>query len=155
MWRPQRCSHLAIVFLDAALNITGRAALCLAGAEEGGALFQMYDGSARIANVKGPLIEIHNQLALSGQNGLPSVRFDVMAINGLFKSFLTAGFYYKTFMGPFSNTKFWMLCERFIRKAAGMGAATRDADPDNYDIANGFCDLACHWCWTCWPDGGC
>ena len=112
-----------------------------AGAEEGGALFQMYDGSARIANVKGPLIEIHNQLALSGQNGLPSVRFDVMAINGLFKSFLTAGFYYKTFMGPFSNTKFWMLCERFIRKAAGMGAATRDADPDNYDIANGFCDL--------------
>ena len=102
-----------------------------AGAEEGGALFQMYDGSARIANVKGPLIEIHNQLALSGQNGLPSVRFDVMAINGLFKSFLTAGFYYKTFMGPFSNTKFWMLCERFIRKAAGMGAATRDADPDN------------------------
>ena len=44
-------------------------------------------------------------------------------------------------MGPFHNTKFWMLCERFIRKAAGMGAASRLPDPDHYDIANGFCDL--------------
>ena len=112
-----------------------------AGAEEGGALFQMNEGESRIANVKGPLVEIHDGLSLSGQNGLPSVRFDLMAINGLFQSFLTAGFYYKTFMGPFSNTKFWMFCERFIRKAAGMGAASREADPDHYDIANGFCDL--------------
>ncbi|MGC6517034.1 MAG: 2Fe-2S iron-sulfur cluster-binding protein [Candidatus Puniceispirillaceae bacterium] len=112
-----------------------------AGAEEGGALFQMYDGPGRIANVKGPLIEIHQDLPLSGQNGFPSVRFDMMAVNGLFKPFLTAGFYYKTFMGPLSNTKFWMFCERFIRKAAGMGAASREPDCDSYDIANGFCDL--------------
>ena len=112
-----------------------------AGPEEGGALFQMNEGESRIANVKGPLIEIHDGLSLSGQNGLPSVRFDLMAINGLFQSFLTAGFYYKTFMGPFSNTKFWMLCEGFIRKAAGMGTASRESDPDHYDIANGFCDL--------------
>lgn len=112
-----------------------------AGAEEGGALFQMHDGDKRIANVKGPLVEIHDGLALSGQNGFPSVRFDLMAINGLFKPFLTAGFYYKTFMGPFSNTRFWMFCERFIRRAAGMGAASREDDPDCYDIANGFCDL--------------
>ena len=112
-----------------------------AGAEEGGALFQMHDGARRVANVKGPMIEIHDGLALSGQNGFPSVRFDLMAVNGLFTSFFTAGFYYKTFMGPFSNTKFWMFCERFIRKAAGMGQASRESDPDQYDIANGFCDL--------------
>ena len=112
-----------------------------AGAEEGGALFQMYEDDARVANVKGPLIEIHEGLALSGQNGFPSVRFDLMAVNGLMKPFLTAGFYYKTFMGPFANTKFWMFCERFIRKAAGMGRATTKPDPDRYDIANGFCDL--------------
>ena len=112
-----------------------------AGAEEGGALFQMHDGQSRIANVKGPLVEIHEGLALSGQNGFPSVRFDFMAINGLFKPFLSAGFYYKTFMGPFSNTAFWMFCERFIRKAAGMGVASKDSDPDQYDIANGFCDV--------------
>ncbi|MGC6536235.1 MAG: 2Fe-2S iron-sulfur cluster-binding protein [Candidatus Puniceispirillaceae bacterium] len=112
-----------------------------AGAEEGGALFQMGDGAERVANVKGPLVEIHDGLSLSGQNAFPSVRFDLGAINSLFKPFLTAGFYYKTFMGPFHNTKFWMLCERFIRKAAGMGAASRLPDPDHYDIANGFCDL--------------
>ena len=112
-----------------------------AGPEEGGALFQMYEDAARVANVKGPLIEIHEGLALSGQNGFPSVRFDLMAVNGLMKPFLTAGFYYKTFMGPFSNTKFWMFCETFIRKAAGMGRATTKTDPDRYDIANGFCDL--------------
>ncbi|MGC6529961.1 MAG: FAD-dependent oxidoreductase [Candidatus Puniceispirillaceae bacterium] len=111
------------------------------GAEEGGALFQMYNGASRIANVKGPMIEAHDDLILSSQNAFPSVKFDVGAVNGLFQSFLTAGFYYKTFMGPFSNTKFWMFCERFIRKAAGMGAASREADPDHYDIANGFCDL--------------
>ena len=112
-----------------------------AGPEEGGALFQMYDGAERIANVKGPMIELHDGLVLSGQNGFPSVRFDLMAVNNLFQSFLTAGFYYKTFMGPFSNTRFWMFCEKFIRKAAGMGAASTQDDPDCYDIANGFCDL--------------
>ena len=112
-----------------------------AGAEEGGALFQMYDGDRRIANVKGPLIEIHEDLALSGQNGFPSVRFDLAAVNGVLKPFFSAGFYYKTFMGPFANTKFWMMCETIIRKAAGMGTASRKADPDHYDIAHGFCDL--------------
>ena len=112
-----------------------------AGAEEGGALFHMYDGDRRVANVKGPMIEIHEQLALSGQNGFPSVRFDFAAINGALKPFFSAGFYYKTFMGPFSNTKFWMMCETIIRKAAGMGTASREPDPDLYDIAHGFCDL--------------
>ena len=112
-----------------------------AGAEEGGALFQMHDDARRIANVKGPLIEIHEDLALSGQNGFPSVRFDIAAVNGMLKPFFSAGFYYKTFMGPFANTKFWMMCETIIRKAAGMGTASRKADPDSYDIAHGFCDL--------------
>ena len=64
-----------------------------AGAEEGGALFQMGHGADRVANVKGPLVEIHDGLALTGQNAFPSVRFDVGAVNGLFKPFLTAGFY--------------------------------------------------------------
>ena len=134
--------------LASGLRIVGRSfkyhrprGVMSAGVEEGGALFQMNEDDKLIANVKGPMIEIHNGLSLSGQNAFPSVNFDLMAINGLFKSFLTAGFYYKTFMGPFSNTRFWMFCERFIRRAAGMGRATRDADPACYDIAHGFCDL--------------
>ena len=112
-----------------------------AGAEEGGALFSAQDGNERVANVKGPLVEVHEGLALFGQNGFPSVTFDLMAINSLFNPFLSAGFYYKTFMGPFANTRFWMFCERFIRKAAGMGAASQEPDPDCYDVAHGFCDM--------------
>ena len=40
---------------------------------------------------------------------------------------LSAGFYYKTFMGPvigpLKGTRFWMFCEHFIRRAAGLGRA--------------------------------
>ncbi|TIP39738.1 MAG: FAD-dependent oxidoreductase, partial [Mesorhizobium sp.] len=48
---------------------------------------------------------------------------------------------YKTFVGPFSGTKFWMFCEAFIRKAAGMGRASTLPDPDHYEKVNAFCDV--------------
>ena len=111
-----------------------------AGVEEGGALFNVGDGAARIPNVKGTVTEIRKGLKVYSQNAFPSPRFDLGAVNGLIAPFITAGFYYKTFMGPFANTKFWMLCERFIRKAAGLGRASREADSSKYDIANNFCD---------------
>ena len=44
-----------------------------AGAEEGGALFSAQDGNERVANVKGPLVEVHEGLALFGQNGIKPV----------------------------------------------------------------------------------
>ncbi len=111
-----------------------------AGVEEGGALFNTGDGAARVPNVKGTVTEISEGLRVYSQNVFPSPGFDLGAVNGLIAPFITAGFYYKTFMGPFANTKFWMLCERFIRRAAGLGQASREADPSTYDIANGFCD---------------
>ena len=111
-----------------------------AGVEEGGALFNTGDGAARVPNVKGTVTEITEGLRVYSQNVFPSPGFDLGAVNGLIAPFITAGFYYKTFMGPFANTKFWMLCERFIRRAAGLGQASREADPSTYDIANGFCD---------------
>jgi sarcosine oxidase subunit alpha len=60
--------------------------------------------------------------------------------------FLAAGFYYKTFMGlpPFEwgkGTSIWMFFEKFIRKAAGMGRASRLPDPDSYEHAHDFCDI--------------
>ena len=112
-----------------------------AGVEEGGALFNIDDGAARIPNAKGTVTEIREGLRVYSQNVFPSPEFDLGAVNGLISPFITAGFYYKTFMGPFGNTKFWMLCERFIRKAAGLGQASCEADPSKYDIANGFCDV--------------
>ncbi len=112
-----------------------------AGPEEGGALFNVNDGAKRIANVKGTMAELRPDIQVYAQNAYPGIRFDIGAINSLFAPFLSAGFYYKTFMGPMRSTSFWMFCEHFIRKAAGLGTASRAPDPDSYDIAYGFCDV--------------
>ena len=39
------------------------------------------------------------------------------------------------------GTGIWMKYEKLIRKAAGMGTASRAADPDAYDHAHAFCDI--------------
>ena len=111
------------------------------GVEEGGALFNLGDGAERVPNVKGTVAEIAPDINVTSQNVWPSLHYDIGAVNGLISPFITAGFYYKTFMGPFANTRFWMMCEHFIRKAAGLGEASRLADPDAYDIANHHCDV--------------
>ena len=50
-----------------------------------------------------------------------------------------AGFYYKTFMWPKS---FWeKIYEPIIRKAAGLGVASKETDPDKYEKAYAHCDL--------------
>ena len=112
-----------------------------AGLSEGGALFNVHDGARRIANVKGPCAEIRPDMQVYSQNAFPSVQFDIGAVNGMLAPFIGAGFYYKTFMGPMAGTKFWMFCEKFIRRAAGMGQAMPISDPDQYDRAYDFCDV--------------
>jgi len=112
-----------------------------AGVEEGGALFNVGAGAKRIPNVKGTMAEIADNIEVTSQNVWPSLHYDLGAVNGLISPFITAGFYYKTFMGPFANTRFWMMCEHFIRKAAGLGEASRLPDPDAYDIAHHHCDV--------------
>ncbi len=122
------------------------------GVEESGAIVTVGEGARRDANVKATMQELYEGLAAYGQNAWPNVRYDVGAVNNLFGRFLSAGFYYKTFMGtkrlpylalPFlkGGTEFWMLAEKIIRKAAGMGTASREPDPDCYDHAHGFCDV--------------
>jgi len=50
-----------------------------------------------------------------------------------------AGFYYKTFMWP---AALWeKLYEPAIRRAAGLGRASAEADPDSYEKAYAFCDV--------------
>ena len=62
-----------------------------------------------------------------------------MAVNDLFSNFLTAGFYYKTFMWP---KAFWeKLYEPIIRRAAGLGSVSGQDDPDVYDKGFLHCDL--------------
>lgn len=117
-----------------------------AGVEESGALVTVGTGPRRDPNVKATTQELYNGLVASGQNAWPNVRFDVGAVNSLFSPFFSAGFYYKTFMGlpPFewgSGTGMWMRYEKIIRKAAGMGTASREPDPDSYEHAHDFCDV--------------
>ena len=116
-----------------------------AGVEESGAMVTVGEGSRRDPNVKAPAQELYEGLVASGQNAWPNVRFDIGSVNGAFSRFFSAGFYYKTFMGPKwmlgEGTGFWMQCEKIIRRAAGMGTASREADPDAYDHAHGFCDV--------------
>ncbi len=118
-----------------------------AGVEESGAIVTLGHGALREPNVKATTQELYAGLSASGQNAWPNVRLDIGAINSLFGRFFAAGFYYKTFMGipPFEwaskGTGLWMKYEAIIRRAAGMGTASREAEPDVYDHAHGYCDV--------------
>jgi sarcosine oxidase subunit alpha len=112
-----------------------------AGSEESGALVTVGAGNRRDPNAKAPQVELCQGLVASGQNAWPNVRFDIGRVNDAFNRFLTAGFYYKTFMGLGRGTGQWMFFESFIRRAAGMGSASNEPDPDSYDIVHDHCDL--------------
>ena len=110
-----------------------------AGSEEPNALVELRDGAWREPNTPATMIELFAGLRATSQNRFPSLRFDLMAMNGLFAPLLKAGFYYKTFMWPAS---FWeRFYEPLIRRAAGLGRASGVADPDLYERATLFCDV--------------
>ncbi|WP_166418928.1 sarcosine oxidase subunit alpha family protein [Cochlodiniinecator piscidefendens] len=117
-----------------------------AGVEESGAIVTLGEGAYLDPNVKATTQEVFSGLSAKGQNAWPNVRCDAGAVLGLFGRFFSAGFYYKTFMGlpPFEwgrGTGIWMQYEKLIRKAAGMGEASRAADPDHYDHSHAYCDV--------------
>ncbi len=116
------------------------------GVEESGALVTIGSKDRRDPNVRATTQELFDGLKASGQNAFPNVNFDLGGINNYIGRFFAAGFYYKTFMGipPFEwgkGTTIWMLFEKLIRKAAGMGSASRLPDPDSYEHAHDFCDV--------------
>ena len=67
-------------------------------------------------------------LSAGSVNCWPSVEFDLGAINSAFSALLPAGFYYKTFKWP--N---WHLFEPSVRRMAGLGRVSGEADPDRYE----------------------
>ncbi|MBX2854181.1 MAG: (2Fe-2S)-binding protein [Rhodobacteraceae bacterium] len=116
-----------------------------AGVEEGGAIVAVGEGDRRIANINAATQELYEGLAAFGQNAWPSVSWDAARVNDRLGRFLGAGFYYKTFFSFTPNTPdgtgHWMLFERAIRAAAGMGKASREPDPDQYEAAHAHCDM--------------
>jgi methylglutamate dehydrogenase subunit C len=110
-----------------------------AGVEEPNGLFTLGSSADQVPNVIGTTTALLGGMKVKSQNAWPSPTFDLMAVNSLAAPLFTAGFYYKTFMGPLKRS--WMWYEPLIRKAAGLGAATPDKGSDRYDTSNSFCDV--------------
>ncbi|MCZ4261641.1 sarcosine oxidase subunit alpha [Limimaricola sp. G21655-S1] len=81
-------------------------------------------------NTRATVQELREGLMCESQNRLGSLSFDLGAVNDALHPLFPAGFYYKTFMWPRS---FWdKLYEPVIRRAAGLGRAPSEVDPDRY-----------------------
>lgn len=110
-----------------------------AGSEEPNALVTTGHGAQTTPNVRATTQEIFTGLQAVSQNRWPSLNLDLMAVNDAFSRFLSAGFYYKTFMWPKS---FWeRIYEPIIRRSAGLGALSGLPDTARYDQAYAHCDL--------------
>ncbi len=112
-----------------------------AGVEECNALIGVGVGAQHEPNLPATLVQAHPGLQVFSQNAWPSVQWDWRAINGWFSPLFSAGFYYKTFMGPFKGTRAWMFFEEHIRRAAGIGKANEVPDDQRYDAQHDFVDL--------------
>ena len=108
------------------------------GVEEPSALVQLESAEHTIPNAKMPEVELYEALNAQCINPWPSPGKHLLSINRWFTPLFPAGFYYKTFMWP---AKAWMLYERFIRKAGGLGEAPTQADNDRYVHQNTHCEV--------------
>ena len=110
-----------------------------AGSEEPNALVELRKGAHTEPNTRATVTELFDGLDASSQNHLGSLSHDLLAVNDLLSPFLSAGFYYKTFMWP---KNFWeMIYEPIIRRSAGLGRMSGEPDPDSYDKGFLHCDL--------------
>ena len=109
------------------------------GSEEPNALVEVGEDAARVPNVRATVQEAYDGLVVRSQNAWPSLERDALAVNDLVAPFIGAGFYYKTFMWP---RGFWeRVYEPVIRRAAGLGALTREHTRDDSERAFAFCDV--------------
>ena len=110
-----------------------------AGSEEPNALVELRSGNRQEPNTRATVAELFEGLDARSQNHVGPLGFDLLAVNDLMSPFFAAGFYYKTFMWP---KAFWeKLYEPMIRRAAGLGSLSMQADPDSYDSGFLHCDL--------------
>lgn len=137
---------LASALLAANVRLVGRSfkyhrprGILTAGSEEPNALLELRTGARREPNTRATVAELFEGCEAYSQNRWPSLAFDLGAVNSLFSPVFVAGFYYKTFMWP---RAWWeRLYEPAIRRAAGLGRASGQADPDRYEKAHSFCDV--------------
>ena len=93
------------------------------GIEEPNALVQIVSEHNE-PNTRATVKQIYDGMEVESQNRWPSLNFDIGFINNLLSPIFSAGFYYKTFMGP---KGFWKrIYEPLIRKTAGLGKPPKD-----------------------------
>ncbi|MGG7516562.1 sarcosine oxidase subunit alpha family protein [Allorhizobium undicola] len=110
-----------------------------AGSAEPNALVTLGRDGRSEPNARATMVELQAGLTAASQNRWPTLAHDFGAVSGLFSPLLGAGFYYKTFMWP---KPFWeKVYEPLIRRAAGLGRAGMQADPDSYEKCWLHCDL--------------
>lgn len=81
-------------------------------------------------NVRGAHRRVAAGMDVRAQNAWPSLRFDVKAVNQLAGRFLTAGFYYKTFMRP---QRLWPAYEKVLQRFVAGGAVSPHPSGEYYD----------------------
>ncbi len=81
-------------------------------------------------NVRAAGRRLADGMTVHAQNAWPSLRLDVGAANQVVGRFLTAGFYYKTFMRP---QRLWPAYERVLGGFAPGGRLSRASSPGRYD----------------------
>ena len=81
-------------------------------------------------NVRGAHRRVEPGMVVSPQNVWPSLRFDAKSANGAFDRFLSAGFYYKTFIKP---RRLWPAYRRILRRFSAGGVVSPDSPHGYFD----------------------
>ena len=116
-----------------------------AGAEEPNALVAVARGPGRFTpNLRATQIELYDGLAAASQNRWPSLAFDFGEVNDLAVAAVRRRLLLQDLHGPELFGKPGPgshSTNRSIRRAAGLGAAPRDPDPDRYARYFDHCDV--------------
>jgi len=81
-------------------------------------------------NVRGAHRELQSEMNIIPENVWPSLSFDVRSANQTVSRFLSAGFYYKTFMKP---QRLWPIYQKILGRFAAGGVTSQDAEHGYYD----------------------
>ena len=138
---------LASALLANGVHLVGRSfkyhrprGILSAGSDEPSALVTVIrDAARRTPNLRATQVELYEGLQAESQNHFPSLAWDAGAINGVLSPLLPAGFYYKTFKWPAWAWR--RVYEPMIRRAAGLGRAPAEPDPDRYVQRFAHCDV--------------
>jgi sarcosine oxidase, subunit alpha len=81
-------------------------------------------------NVRAAHRQLAAEMSVSAQNAWPSLRYDFKTANQAVGRFLTAGFYYKTFIKP---QRLWPVYQQVLKRFASGGHVQRGDEPGYYD----------------------